>query len=179
MNVIIFIVNNIKEGGDYLFNIGQKIVYPLQGIGTIEDIEEKEFSGEAQHYYKIRMLHNNTDISRPTNRTEQLHIRPLSDATTLDTILNECTHHKHNGISNRNLRARERINANTEKIKSGNLKDCIEVVHDLTIMNKEKPLNLNEKQLLRKAHTALVDEISLVKQLSVEEANNVLNQSIC
>lgn len=162
-----------------MFEIGEKIVYPLQGIGTIEGIEEKDFCNETQTYYKIRMLHNNIDISIPTNRANQLHIRPLSDVTTLDTTLNQCTIHKFDDSSNKNLRARERITLNTEKIKTGNLLDCLEVVHDLTLMNKEKPLNLNEKQLLRKAHTALIDEISLVKHLSIEEAKDILNQSIC
>lgn len=162
-----------------MFDIGQKVVYPLQGIGTIEDIEEKEFCGEAQSYYKIRMLHNNIDISVPTNRTEQLHIRCLSDLTTLNNILEECTQNKHHEISNKTMRPRERIHNNTEKIKSGNLKECIQVVHDLTLMNKQKPLNVNEKQLLRKAHTALVDEISLVKHLSIDEAKSILNNSIC
>lgn len=161
-----------------MFNIGDKVVYPLQGIGTIEDIEKKEFDGELHTYYKIKMLHNNISISLPTNMVDKLHIRHLIDCKALDDILKECTNYNFSKHSNKDLRARDRINANTEKIKTGNLKSCIEVVYDLTLMNKEKPLNLNEKQLLRKARTALIDEISLVKNLSLEEAQSFLKESI-
>ena len=32
----------------YLFNIGDKIVYPSQGVGIIDSIEEKEFLGKMK-----------------------------------------------------------------------------------------------------------------------------------
>ncbi len=31
---------------DYMFQIGDNIVYPMHGAGIIEAIEEKEFSGK-------------------------------------------------------------------------------------------------------------------------------------
>ena len=39
---------------DYLFQIGDNIVYPMQGAGIIKAIEEKEISGEKQQYYVIK-----------------------------------------------------------------------------------------------------------------------------
>ena len=35
-----------------MFNIGDKIVYPMHGAGTIDSIEEKNILGETQKYYK-------------------------------------------------------------------------------------------------------------------------------
>ena len=38
-----------------MFNIGDKVVYPMHGAGIIESIEEKEILGNKQKYYIMRM----------------------------------------------------------------------------------------------------------------------------
>lgn len=38
-----------------MFNIGDKVVYPMHGAGTIEAIEEKEMLGNSEDYYIIKM----------------------------------------------------------------------------------------------------------------------------
>ena len=38
------------EGDNYMFNVGDKIVYPMHGAGTIDAIEEKDILGEKQSY---------------------------------------------------------------------------------------------------------------------------------
>ena len=48
-----------------MFNIGDKIVYPSQGIGVIDIIEEKEFKGEKQKYYTIQLCNNTMKLTLP------------------------------------------------------------------------------------------------------------------
>ena len=38
-----------------MFNIGDKVVYPMHGTGIIQDIEEKNILGEKTAYYIIKM----------------------------------------------------------------------------------------------------------------------------
>ena len=38
-----------------MFNVGDKIVYPMHGAGTIKSIEEKDILGEKQSYYILEM----------------------------------------------------------------------------------------------------------------------------
>ena len=38
-----------------MFNVGDKIVYPMHGAGTIDAIEQKDILGEKQEYYIIKM----------------------------------------------------------------------------------------------------------------------------
>ncbi len=47
---------------DYLFQIGDNIVYPMHGAGIIKAIEEKEISGDKQQYYVIKMLIGNMQV---------------------------------------------------------------------------------------------------------------------
>ncbi|MCR6515522.1 hypothetical protein M4I33_11645 [Clostridium sp. LY3-2] len=50
-----------------MFNIGDKVVYPSQGVGTIENIEQKDFLGNKQDYYYITLT-NNLKVMLPTKK---------------------------------------------------------------------------------------------------------------
>ena len=57
-----------------MFNVGDKIVYPMHGAGTIDSIEEKNILGENQFYYVIRMP-GEVKVMVPTDRAEQIGVR--------------------------------------------------------------------------------------------------------
>lgn len=38
-----------------MFKIGDNVVYPMHGAGTIEAIEKKEMLGNSEDYYIIKM----------------------------------------------------------------------------------------------------------------------------
>ena len=65
-----------------------------------------------------------------------------------------------------------------DKIKSGSLEESAEVVWDLVCLNKEKTLNATEKQMLTNARKFLTGEISLIRQISEDEANELLDTCI-
>ena len=58
-----------------MFNIGDKVVYPSQGIGVISDIEKREFKGEKQDYYKIKIFNNTMILSLPVSRAYVSNLR--------------------------------------------------------------------------------------------------------
>lgn len=159
-----------------MFNIGDKVVYPMQGAGIIKGIEDKDFSGEIRKYYIIKMLSNNMDIMIPSDKISVSNLRPISDISTLNKILSNFDNK--DSTEEIEVSSRERYNINKEKIKSGSLKDCVDVVHDLSLISKEKTLNSSEKQMLNCAKKFLIDEIILVKKISESEADNLLHKLI-
>ena len=52
-----------------MFNVGDKVVYPMHGAGTIEGIEEKDILGEKQAYYIIKMP-GEVKVMVPTAKAE-------------------------------------------------------------------------------------------------------------
>lgn len=162
-----------------MFSIGDNVVYPMQGIGVIEKIENKVFSGENREYIIIKILSNNLEIMIPSDRVLNSHLRMISDNSTLENVLSNLADKTY--IDNNNqedISSKERYQSNMNKIKTGSLKDSAEVVYDLINMNKKKSLNTSEKQLLKTAHKFLVDEISLIKNITEEEANEFINLTI-
>lgn len=71
-----------------LLNIGDKIVYPGQGIGVVDCIEEMEFKGERQNYYKIDIVNSTMKLKLPVSRVEFTNIRLISNSKEIDTDLN-------------------------------------------------------------------------------------------
>ncbi len=147
---------------DYLFQIGDNIVYPMHGAGIIKAIEEKEISGEKQQYYVIKMLNGNMQVMIPTGKILNSRIRPVTDLIALKQI----THIFQHGESDRLLPWKQRYKVNTDKIKTGKIQECAEVVRDLMRMKKEKTLNTSEKKMLDNAHHFLIGELGLIKGIT-------------
>lgn len=158
-----------------MFSIGDKVVYPMQGIGVVERIEDKIFSGKNREYIIVKIISNNLEIMIPSDKISNSNLRKISDTSTLEDILFNLTN-ENNKLEV--ISAKERYQTNMNKIKSGSLQDSAEVVYDLILMNKEKSLNTSEKQLFTTAHKFLVEEVSFIKDISQIEATDFLNLNL-
>ncbi len=147
---------------EYLFQIGDNVVYPMHGVGIIKDIEEKEISGGKQQYYVIKMLISNMQLMIPTSKILSSSIRPVTDIIALKDIIYIFQH----GESDRLLPWKQRFKVNTDKIKTGNIIEGAEVVRDLMRMKKEKALNTSEKKMLDNANEFLISELRLIKGIT-------------
>jgi len=158
-----------------LFSIGDKVVYPMQGIGIVERIEDKIFSGKNREYIIVKILSNNLEIMIPSDKISTSNLRKITDNSTLDDILFSVSD---NNDALEAITAKERYQSNMVKIKSGSLKDSAEVVYDLMLMNKEKSLNTSEKQLYNTARKFLIEEVSLIKNITETEVIDLLQLSL-
>ena len=147
---------------DYLFQIGDNIVYPMQGAGIIKAIEEKEIAGKKQQYYVIKMSASNMEIMIPEGEILNSNIRPVTDITALIHIIDIFQH----GESDRLLTWKQRYKVNTDKIKTGKMQEGAEVVRDLMRIQKEKALNASEKKMLDNAHEFLISELGLIEGIT-------------
>ncbi|TMW71229.1 CarD family transcriptional regulator [Alteribacter natronophilus] len=145
-----------------MFQVGDNIVYPMHGAGEIKAIEEKEISGDKQQYYVIKMLIGNMQVMIPENKIVSSCIRPVTDILALKHIMHIFQH----GESDSLLSWKQRYKVNTEKIKTGEIQDCAEVVRDLMRMEKEKALNTSEKKMLDNARKFLSSELELIKGIT-------------
>jgi CarD family transcriptional regulator len=147
---------------DYMFQIGDNIVYPMHGAGIIEAIEEKVFSGEKKQYYVIKMSISNMQVMIPMGKILSSSIRPVTDILALKHIIHIFQH----GESDRLLPWKQRYKVNTDKIKTGEIQEVAEVIRDLMRMKKEKALNTSEKKMLDNAHEFLISELGLIKGIT-------------
>ena len=156
-----------------MFNVGDKIVYPMHGAGTIDAIEEKDILGEKQSYYIIKMP-GEVKVMVPTNKAEQIGVRNIigkEEATKVFEILEE---NETEMSSNWNKRYRD----NMEKMKSGSIYEVADVVRNLSFKQKEKGLSTGEKKMLSNAKQILVSELVLAEHASENEVEDLINNKI-
>lgn len=156
-----------------MFNIGDKIVYPMHGAGTIDAIEEKDILGEKQSYYILKMP-GEVKVMVPVDKAEQVGVRDIIDKNSADKVFNLLSQDETEMNKNWNKRYRD----NMEKLKSGDIYEIADVVRNLTFKQKEKGLSTGEKKMLVNAKQILVSELVLAEQSNKEEIEELVDSKI-
>ncbi|MGE5614283.1 MAG: CarD family transcriptional regulator [Bacillota bacterium] len=154
-----------------MFNVGDKIVYPMHGAGVIEAIEEKEILGRKQHYYVVKMPVGDMKLMIPTHNVEGIGIREVIGRCDMDKVYKILQDRNVNVTSNWNKRYRE----NMVKIKSGNIYEVADVIRILIKRDREKGLSTGERKMLNSARQILVSELVLAGNADQAEIETVLD----
>ena len=157
-----------------MFKVGDKIVYPMHGAGTIESIEEKEVLGETQKYYVMKMPVGDIKVMIPTKNAEMIGVRDVIGNETAKGVLDVLS--KNTSVVNSNWNKRYRDNM--EKMKTGDIYEVAEVVRTLTFKQKEKGLATGEKKMLSNARQILVSELVLAEATDKENVEQMINDKI-
>ncbi|NMA55612.1 MAG: CarD family transcriptional regulator [Firmicutes bacterium] len=155
-----------------MFNVGDKVVYPMHGAGIIEAIEEREFLGEKRRYYIMRMPIGDMRVMVPTDATGEVGLRQVMSPEDVEQVLAILRSKSTKMSSNWNRRYR----ANMEKIKSGDAFEVAGVVRNLIHRDKEKGLSSGEKKMLDSARQILVSELVLAQDIGEEEAEDLVDR---
>jgi len=156
-----------------MFNVGDNIVYPMHGAGTIDSIEEKDILGEKQSYYILKMP-GEVKVMVPTNKAEEIGVRNIIDKTTADKVFAVLEEDRTEMSLNWNKRYRD----NMDKIKSGDIYEVADVVRNLSFKQKEKGLSTGEKKMLLNAKQILTSELVLAEKISQEEVEGLIDNKI-
>lgn len=157
-----------------MFNIGDKVVYPMHGAGIIEGIEEKEYLGKSQRYYILRLPIKEMKVMLPTENVKQLGLRDIVPDAIIPEVLNILGDKQSEMSSNWNRRYRE----NMEKVKTGDIHDVAAVVRDLQLMDRSRGLSTGERKMLSNSKQILVSELALVQNLGRIEAEKLIDCTI-
>jgi CarD family transcriptional regulator len=147
------------------FKVGDKAVYPAQGVAEVISIEEKDIAGNRLKFYVLRILDTNRKIMVPVNNAKSVGLRkPISEEeiTEIFAILRERTIAFDNQTWNRRYRGF------MDKIKTGSVFDVAEVMRDLYRLKAEKSLSFGERRMLETARALIVKEIAVTRDKSEE-----------
>ncbi len=156
-----------------MFNIGDKIVYPMHGAGTIDSIEEKDILGEKQSYYILKMP-GEVKVMVPIAKAEQVGVRSIIDKGAADKVFKVLEQDETEMNKNWNKRYRD----NMDKLKSGDIYEIADVVRNLSFKQKEKGLSTGEKKMLNNAKQILVSELVLAEHSNTDEIEEIVENKI-
>jgi CarD family transcriptional regulator len=155
-----------------LFKVGEKVVYPHHGAGTVVKREKREVLGEKREYLTIKILHNDMTVMVPTENAAKAGLRQVIDEVTVKKVLNVLA----DDVSEMPKNWNRRFKHNREKIKTGDVFELAEVVRNLAIREWEKGLSTGEKQMYTRAKKILASEFMYALEKDEEEAEEYLDE---
>jgi CarD family transcriptional regulator len=155
-----------------LYKVGDKVVYPHHGAGTVVKKESREVLGEKREYLTIQILHNDMTVNVPAENADQVGLRKVINEDTVKEVVKALTGNGTIMPKNWNRRFKH----NRDKMKTGDIFELAEVVRNLSLRDRDKGLSTGEKQMFVKAKKILISELMYAKGMDEEETAEWLDE---
>ena len=154
-----------------MYNIGEKILYPMHGAGVIEDIETQEIMGDTRDYYVLRMPMDGMMVKIPVDNAETIGVRDIISIEETHKVMSYFETYTCEFNNNWNKRYRD----NMQRIRSGDLLEVASVIKSLVIRENCRGLSTGERKMLHLAKQILISEIVLCLNSTYTEIEERLN----
>lgn len=165
---------NSISGGSMDFNLGDKVVYPNHGVGVVEQISQRNLTGQTEMFYLLKLSSNGLRVMVPTNNVTNVGLRRVTKNREIDNILA----YLQKGRSKSPQDWKGRFKENSEKMRGGSLQSVAEVFKSLVAVSQGKSLSFREKKMLDRSWKLLVDEVAVAKGLSKQAVENQLTKAL-
>jgi CarD family transcriptional regulator len=158
-----------------LFQIGEKVVYPNHGIGTVENISTRFFGAQNERFYLLRLTYKSMTVMVPFSHVQEIGLRRVTRNGEVARVLSSL------GEEKPRLKGdwKDRFKENSDKMRHGSLLEIADVLKTLLILQQSgKPLSFREKKMLDRARHMLITEISISRGLREFEAEDLLQRAL-
>lgn len=156
------------------FRVGEQVVYPAHGVGSITAIEEETVAGYSLELFVLEFAKDKMRLKVPVAKAKSVGMRALADEDFLEQALKV-------------LRGRARVKKTMwsrraqeydAKINSGDLIYIAEVVRDLYRAEDQPEQSYSERQLYEAALDRMSREIAAVRSISETEGAHVIEANL-
>jgi CarD family transcriptional regulator len=156
------------------FQIGDKVVYPNQGVGVVEQISTRNLTGQPEMFYLLKLNSSGLRVMVPMSNVSSVGLRRVARTREIGTVMD----YLNSGSSQAPHDWKGRFKQNSEKMRSGSIQQIAEVFKTLLVLNQAKPLSFREKRMLDRSWQLLVDEIAMVRELPKESVEALLAKAL-
>jgi CarD family transcriptional regulator len=157
-----------------LYKVGDKVVYPHHGAGTVVKKETRTILGQEREYLTIKILHNDMTVNVPTENADRVGLRKVIDEEMVERVVKVL----HGNGTKMPKNWNRRFKYNRDKMKTGDIFELAEVVRNLSLRDQEKGLSTGEKQMFVKAKKILASELMYAKAMDEDEAAVWLDEEL-
>lgn len=154
-----------------LYEVGDKVVYPHHGAGTVVNKERRDVLGQKREYLTIQILHNDMTVMVPVDNAGKAGLRKVIARNDVTEVLAVLRQDETQMPKNWNRRFKH----NREKLKTGDIFEVAEVVRNLSLREQEKGLSTGEKQMFNRAKKILASELMYARNMDEDEADKFLD----
>jgi len=156
------------------FQVGEKVVYPNHGVGTIENISSRSFGTQQERFYLLRLAPTSMTVMVPFSHVGDVGLRKVTKCSEISRVFTYLA-------AGRPCCAqdwKDRFKENSDKMKGGSLLEIAEVFKVLLIIQSAKPLSFREKKMLERARSMLILETSVAKAVSEPDAITLIGKAL-
>jgi len=138
------------------FKVGDKVVYPNHGVGVIEQVAQHAIGGSESAFYRLRIVATDSTVMVPVENTAAVGLRKVLSRRETSRVIKTLREGEVTTYDD----WKGRFQANSEKMRTGDIKAVAEVLKSLTMLNEVKPLSYRERKMLDRARFLLVSELA-------------------
>jgi len=145
------------------FKVGDKVVYPSQGVSVVEQISKEVLAGTEMKCYHLRLVGSDSKVMVPIDNSERVGLRPLSEKKQVKKVMRRLKAAEGENAED----WKDRYRANLERIKTGDLDEIVDVLLCLAEVAGRKTLSFRERKMYDHARQLLVNEVAEVDRRDV------------
>ena len=154
-----------------VFELGEKVVYPQFGLGTVAEVTEKKVNGTALNFYRLEFPIKHMEILVPVTRARENGLRKVMTDGEVEDLLSCLNSKSETPKPTQWHQWRKRTMA---QLKTGDPREAAKIYCFLRGLERDKGLSYTERKILLQVEKMLATEISVVKHISEEDAQNLL-----
>ena len=156
------------------FKVGDKVVYPNHGVALIEEVEKVAVADQLIRCYCLRVAANKTLVKVPTGNVDTVGLRKVIDTKEAQRLVRRL---READVTTGND-WKERFQENADRMRTGFLRDVVDVLKSLTVLSQQKELSDRERRMLEKARYLLISEIAAAEDLEEVRVEEKMDRAL-
>jgi len=156
------------------FKVGDKVVYPSQGVSVVEEISKEVLAGTEMKCYHLRLAGSDSKVMVPVDNSERVGLRPLSEKKQVKKVMRRLKAAEGENAED----WKDRYRANLERIKTGDLDEIVDVLLCLAEVAGRKTLSFRERKMYDHARQLLVNEVAEVDRRDVVKVEQQVENAL-
>lgn len=164
----------MKKSSVVNFSSGEYVVYPTHGVGKVTNIAKQTIAGSELELLVVNFDKDKMTLRVPMAKLDKVGLRKIADDTTMKEAIATLKGKPRVKKIMWSRRAQEYEN----KINSGNPIAVAEVIRDLHRNENLAEQSYSERQIYEHALERLASEVAVFDNISIEDANKKLLDTI-
>lgn len=152
-------------------NVGDRVVYPNQGLCAVTDIKTEEIAGQKLVFVSLTFLETGAKVKVPKDKLARNGVRRVAGADEVKAVFDFLKSDSERASLDWKKRARD----NTERLSVGGLIGLAEVVKGLQVLSELRPLPPKEREQYNDARHLFVTELAAAMGCTEADAEDALD----
>ena len=148
------------------FTVGEKVVHPWYGAGTVVQVRQGRKSEGHEKYYVIDIPGLDLTVHLPVEAAQEVGLRQPVSMSAMNRALDILS----SPPAELPKDYRERHSVIVASMQNGEITSLAQVIRDLAALQSKKPLSVLESNLFSKAKRQLASELAMVTGEALAEA---------